>query len=255
MKITVYTITDCKFSAQEKDYLKANNQTFEEKNLETNKDFLTEMLNLSNNFAGTPVTVIEKDDGQKVVLKGFTKEEFDKELNIGASTAAPATTGEEVKAPEVAAAAPASPEPAPVVPPAAPTPVPPAPSMPEPPAPTMPSMPPASEPSMPPAPAGEPTAPTTPSIDETPVAPPAPAPVMPEPVVPAMAPSVTEPAAPAMPAAVPEPAAAPVVPTGSPAPTAAPAAPAPAANDDALNAILNNLQEKVNQDAPKPPTQ
>lgn len=77
MKITVYTISGCQFSKQEKEYLTANKLAFEEKNLETNKDFLTEMLAISNNFAGTPVTRVEKDDGSIVVLKGFTKEEFD----------------------------------------------------------------------------------------------------------------------------------------------------------------------------------
>ena len=82
MKITVYTITDCQFSKQEKEYLKANDLPFEEKNLETNKEFLTEMLAVSNNFAGTPVTKIEKDDGQIVVLKGFTKEEYDTALGL-----------------------------------------------------------------------------------------------------------------------------------------------------------------------------
>jgi len=82
MKITVYTIADCQFSKQEKDYLTANKLTYEEKNLDSNKEFLTEMLTVSNNFAGTPVTKIEKDDGQIVVLKGFTKEEFDKALGL-----------------------------------------------------------------------------------------------------------------------------------------------------------------------------
>ncbi len=77
MKITIYTITDCQFSKQEKEYLKAHNLPYEEKNLETNKDFLTEMLAISNNFAGTPVTRIEKDNGVIRVFKGFTKEEFD----------------------------------------------------------------------------------------------------------------------------------------------------------------------------------
>lgn len=77
MKITIYTIKDCAFSKQEKDYLNANKLVFEEKDLETNKDFLTEMLAISNNFAGTPVTRVEKDDGTIAVLKGFTKEEFD----------------------------------------------------------------------------------------------------------------------------------------------------------------------------------
>ncbi len=77
MKITLYTIKDCTFSKQEKEYLNTNKLVFEEKDLETNKDFLTEMLAISNNFAGTPVTRVEKDDGSIAILKGFTKEEFD----------------------------------------------------------------------------------------------------------------------------------------------------------------------------------
>ncbi|MDO8497849.1 MAG: glutaredoxin family protein [bacterium] len=84
MKITVYTINDCQFSKQEKEYLTSHKLTFDEKNLETNKEFLTEMLAVSNNFAGTPVTKIDKDDGQIIVLKGFTKEEFDKALGFAA---------------------------------------------------------------------------------------------------------------------------------------------------------------------------
>ncbi|QQG44239.1 MAG: hypothetical protein HYW86_05265 [Candidatus Roizmanbacteria bacterium] len=88
MKITVYSITDCPFCKQEKEYLTSHNLQYEEKNLETNKEFLSEMLTLSNNFAGTPVTKIDKDDGQIAVLKGFTKEEFDQALNI--QPAAPA---------------------------------------------------------------------------------------------------------------------------------------------------------------------
>lgn len=82
MKIIIYTITDCQFSKQEKEYLASHQLQYEEKNLETNKDWLTEMLAVSNNFAGTPVTKIEKDDGNIVVLKGFTKEEFDTTLGF-----------------------------------------------------------------------------------------------------------------------------------------------------------------------------
>lgn len=89
MKITVYTINDCKFSQAEKEYLKKNNVEFEEKNLETNRDFLTEMLAVSNNFAGTPVTKIEKDSGEAIVLKGFTQEEFDKALGITSEGTSP----------------------------------------------------------------------------------------------------------------------------------------------------------------------
>lgn len=91
MKIIVYTVTDCQFSKQEKEYLTAKNLQFEERNLEVNKEWLTEMLEVGNNFAGTPVTKIEKDDGQTVVLKGFTKEEFDQALGFAP---APATDGQ-----------------------------------------------------------------------------------------------------------------------------------------------------------------
>ena len=82
MKITVYTVSDCQFSKAEKEYLQSHNLPFEEKNLEQNREWLTEMLAVSNNFAGTPVTKIEKDDGQIVVLKGFTQEEFDQVLGF-----------------------------------------------------------------------------------------------------------------------------------------------------------------------------
>jgi len=82
MKITVYTVSDCQFSKAEKEYLQSQNLPYEEKNLEQNREWLTEMLAVSNNFAGTPVTKIEKDDGQIIVLKGFTKEEFDQVLGF-----------------------------------------------------------------------------------------------------------------------------------------------------------------------------
>ncbi|MEK7597345.1 MAG: glutaredoxin family protein [Patescibacteria group bacterium] len=98
MKVTVYTIKDCAFSKQEKEYLNASKLVFEEKDLETNKDFLTEMLAISNNFAGTPVTRVEKDDGTIAVLKGFTKEEFDTTFGF---TASPTTPGSENPTPTV----------------------------------------------------------------------------------------------------------------------------------------------------------
>lgn len=82
MKIIIYTINNCSFCQQEKEYLQSRNLPFEEKNLDQNHDFLTEMLALSNNFVGVPFTVIEKDNGEKISLKGYAKEEFDKALEI-----------------------------------------------------------------------------------------------------------------------------------------------------------------------------
>lgn len=124
MKITIYTVTDCQFSKQEREYLTSNKLVYEEKNLETNKEFLAEMLTVSNNFAGTPVTKIEKDDGTIAVLKGFTKEEFDKTLGLAPAVVQPATP----VAPVVQPTMPVEPQPAPQVaptpPPVVPTPEP-----------------------------------------------------------------------------------------------------------------------------------
>jgi len=109
MKITIYTVNNCKFSKAEKEYLQAHKQPFDEKNLETNKEFLTEMLTLSNNFAGTPVTKVEKDDGQISILKGFTKEEFDKAM--GYSQPKEAVVNSTISAPAAPVASDATPKP------------------------------------------------------------------------------------------------------------------------------------------------
>jgi len=150
MKITLYTITDCPFSKQEKEYLKSHSLAFEEKNLESNKEFLTEMLAISNNFAGTPVTKVEKDDGQISILKGFTKDEFDKTLEFTTQPANQVTSqpGDQ--------SIPVSPPPAPEPPkPVSPVPPPSQPVVPpvvEPPKPFQPVTPPVTPPSQPASP-------------------------------------------------------------------------------------------------------
>lgn len=82
MQITVYTIKDCPFCKEEKDYLTTHNLPFTEKNVEEKKEYLEEMLKLSDNFAGVPFTEVVKDDGTKMGLKGFTKDEFDEGLGF-----------------------------------------------------------------------------------------------------------------------------------------------------------------------------
>lgn len=86
MKITIYTISDCPFCQAEKDYLAQNNLNFEEKNVEQNREFLGEMLELSEKGAVVPFTVIIKDSGEEVKLRGFTKEEFDVALGLVQTT-------------------------------------------------------------------------------------------------------------------------------------------------------------------------
>lgn len=182
MKITIYTITDCQFSKQEKEYLATHNLPFEEKNLETNHEYLTEMLNVSNNFAGTPVTKLEKDDGSTVVLKGFTAEEFDKELGFAADgkpAEQPAQMPAEEK-PKVEVVADQQNVAPPAAPPEMPTPQPPAPvpqpPTPQPPTPEVPVVPPTMDlpplsmnnaPAVPQEPVAAPTADSAPAAEST----------------------------------------------------------------------------------------
>lgn len=154
MKITLYTISDCEFSKQEKDYLNLHKLPYEEKDLEKNKEYLTEMLAISNNFAGTPVTKIEKDGGLSVILKGFTKEEFDKELGLAPAPAQAATPPPAAKPQTVAntnqpTTTPPPPKPITQVPTPTPTP-PPSPTPIPPPTPTIPPSPPAAPQTPPP---------------------------------------------------------------------------------------------------------
>ncbi len=138
MKITVYTTPECAFSASEKAYLQSRNLQFEEKNVKSSEAILTEMLKVGNNFAGTPVTKIVKDDGTEVVLKGFTKEEFDEALALSKEKDGSKEPDVNFVPPVVPAsdqpAAPSAPMGAPVAgTPSAPAAVPPVPAMPEPP--------------------------------------------------------------------------------------------------------------------------
>jgi len=115
MKITIYTVSDCQFSKAEKEYLQTHNLTYEEKNLEQNREWLTEMLAISNNFAGTPVTKIEKDDGQIVIVKGYNKDELDNIL--GLSNQNVAVVNSTVNLPNQPPTTPPSPQPSPPPPP------------------------------------------------------------------------------------------------------------------------------------------
>jgi glutaredoxin len=258
MKITLYTISDCPFSKQEKDYLNSHQIAYEEKNLETNKDFLTEMLAVSSNFAGTPVTKIEKDDGTSTVLKGFTQSEFDSALNLSAMPSITPTHAD-TPPPTVVAPMPPSMAPEPTLQAAnADMKMPP---MPEPKkeepvkddvaaaekavedlaAQVKPADAPAPEP-VPPVPTPTPTPtpePTTPTTDPVP---PTPNPPTPEPPVVAVPPVQEAQSAMSMPAMPPAPVE-PVAPTAPAAPT-----------ETKLNSILENLQSKADASTTPAPT-
>lgn len=121
-KVTIYTITNCPFCKQEKEYLTAHNIAFEEKNVEEHREYLSEMLELSDKFAGVPFTMITKEDGSMAKLKGFTQAEFDEALGISNMAAvSPADSKPAVladtPAPIVPPSQPVNPDPEPATPP------------------------------------------------------------------------------------------------------------------------------------------
>jgi len=123
--ITVFTIPNCPFCKAEKDYLTKAGISFTEKNVEQDENNLKEMLELSDNFAGVPVTLVENQKGEKSVIRGFTEKDFVEELTrLGL-----AGKGEIIKeAMPTAAPAPVA-EPAPVIEPAPVQPVQPTPAV------------------------------------------------------------------------------------------------------------------------------
>lgn len=94
--VIVYTIDNCQFCKAEKEYLTAHSIPFEEKRVDDNEANLKEMLALSDNFAGVPVTHLKGASSQRVV-KGFTEAEFVQELtDAGLLTVEPAQSTEAV---------------------------------------------------------------------------------------------------------------------------------------------------------------
>lgn len=82
MKVTIYTIPNCPFCQQAKDFMNSKSVAFVEKDVQSDKDALAEMLSASNKFAGVPCAVVENDGADTVVLKGFDQSEYEKALGV-----------------------------------------------------------------------------------------------------------------------------------------------------------------------------
>ena len=79
-KVIVYTQPTCGPCQEEKMWLTHNHIPFEERDIRKNDAFFQEAISLGASM--TPVTLIEKEDGEKVVVHGFDKEEIRKNLSL-----------------------------------------------------------------------------------------------------------------------------------------------------------------------------
>ena len=69
-KVKVYTSNTCPYCTMAKEYLKDRNIEFEEKNVQTDKEARSELMDMG--YTGVPVIII---DGQEIV--GFDKAKLD----------------------------------------------------------------------------------------------------------------------------------------------------------------------------------
>jgi glutaredoxin len=79
-KVIVYTQVTCGPCQEEKMWLTQQNIEFEDRDIRKNEDFFQEAISLGASM--TPVTLIEKEDGERIVIHGFDKEEIKKTLDL-----------------------------------------------------------------------------------------------------------------------------------------------------------------------------
>ncbi|MCQ6265988.1 glutaredoxin family protein [Fictibacillus sp. WQ 8-8] len=78
-KVIIYTQETCPPCFAEKEWLKSNNISFEERDIRKNPQYMNEVIGFG--ASATPVTVIIKDGSQEVVM-GFKQEELQSILAI-----------------------------------------------------------------------------------------------------------------------------------------------------------------------------
>jgi glutaredoxin len=72
-KVIIYTQETCPPCFAEKEWLKANNIEFEERDIRKNQSYMKEVMDLG--ASATPVTVIKTEEGKQVVM-GFKEDEL-----------------------------------------------------------------------------------------------------------------------------------------------------------------------------------
>jgi glutaredoxin len=72
-KVIIYTQETCPPCFAEKEWLKANDIEFEERDIRRNQEYMKEVMDLG--ASATPVTVVTNNDGQQIVM-GFNEDEL-----------------------------------------------------------------------------------------------------------------------------------------------------------------------------------
>jgi glutaredoxin len=72
-RVIIYTQETCPPCFAEKEWLKANDIEFEERDIRKNQSYMKEVMDLG--ASATPVTIINSEDGKQVIM-GFKEDEL-----------------------------------------------------------------------------------------------------------------------------------------------------------------------------------
>ncbi|CAM5796993.1 MULTISPECIES: glutaredoxin family protein [Brevibacillus] len=78
--VIIYTQKTCGPCQEEKMWLSQQNVAFEDRDIRENDAYFQEAIGLGASM--TPVTLIEKDSGDRIVIHGFDKEQLKKALDL-----------------------------------------------------------------------------------------------------------------------------------------------------------------------------
>lgn len=78
--VIVYTQPTCGPCQEEKMWLTQHGVTYEDRDIRKSDVYFNEAVNLGASM--TPVTLIEKDNGERIVVHGFDKEALKKALDL-----------------------------------------------------------------------------------------------------------------------------------------------------------------------------
>lgn len=80
MKITVYTSENCTFCKLQKEFMLEKGLEYTNVNIYESKEKFDAFK--SEDGIGTPLTIVEKDNGEKVKIHGFNLLEIEKQLQL-----------------------------------------------------------------------------------------------------------------------------------------------------------------------------
>lgn len=78
--VIIYTQATCGPCQEEKMWLTQQQIGFEDRDIRKNEAYFQEAISLGASM--TPVTLIEKEDGEQIVIHGFDKEQLKKALDL-----------------------------------------------------------------------------------------------------------------------------------------------------------------------------